>query len=205
MKFILRPILASAALYLAACSQPAATGNTLPPLDGNWTVSSGDTHFSIVTVKAGTVAEAHTFSDLTGSVSADGAVKVEIPLSTIATNIDIRDERMRDFLFETATFPTATVTAQVNPAAFADLGIGDSLTVPVAATLDLHGQTGEIDTDLVVTRIGADKVQVATSTPIIIHADDYALGAGVEKLRELASLPAITPSVPVSFSIVFTR
>ena len=203
MKSVLRPLLASAALYLAACSQPAATGTT--PLDGDWTVSGGESHFSFVSVKSGAIAEAHTFSDLTGSVSADGTASIEIPLASVQTNIDIRNERMREFLFETATYPKATVTTKLDPAVFAGLEPGSSVTVPVTATLDLHGQTGEIDTDLVVTRIGSDKVQVATATPIIVQADDYGLGGGIEKLRELANLHGITPAVPISFSIVFTR
>ena len=79
------------------------------------------------------------------------------------------------------------------------------MNVPVTATLDLHGDTQEIDTDLLVTRIGADKVQVGTSVPIIVNAADFGLDGGIEKLRELANLPGITPDVPVTFSIVFTR
>lgn len=203
MKSVLRPLIASTALYLAACSQPAATANT--PLEGNWTVSGGESHFAFVTVKSGAVAEAHTFSDLSGTVLSDGEAKIEIPLATVETNIDARNERMREFLFQTETFPTATVTAKLDPSVFTSLGIGDSVTVPVAANLNLHGEDSEIDTDLVVTRIGADKVLVETPKPIIVNADDFALGGGVEKLRELANLPGITPAVPVSFSIVLTR
>ena len=203
MKSASRPLIASAALYLAACSQPAATGTT--PLDGNWTVSGDASHFSFVTVKSGTVAEAHTFSDLSGTVLSDGEAKIEIPLATVETSIDVRNQRMRDFLFQTETFPTATVTAKLDPTTFSALGVGDSVTVPVTATLNLHGEDGEIDTDLVVTRIGADKVLVETSKPVIVNAGDFALEGGVEKLRELANLPAITPAVPVTFSIVFTR
>lgn len=204
MKHLPHILFAAGLMGLAACSAPPSAP-VETSLDGDWSLSGSESHFAFVTVKAGTVAEAHTFSDLSGFVHGDGTAEIEIPLATVETNIDVRNERMRDFLFETGTYPVATVTAQLDPAVFAGLSIGDSVTTPVSATLDLHGQTGEIETNLVVTRIGSDKVQVATATPIIVHADDYALGAGVEKLRELANLPAITPSVPVTFSIVLTR
>lgn len=200
MRTLIHSMAAIAALGLAACSQPAPA-----ELGGNWTVNSADSHFSFVSVKAGTIAEAHSFSGLMGNVLSDGAAKIEIPLTSVETGIDLRNERMRDFLFQTDTFPTATVTTKLDPSLFRALGIGDSTTVPVAATLKLHGEESEIDTDLVVTRIAADKVLVETPKPIIVNADDFGLGGGVEKLRELANLPAITPAVPVSFSIAFTR
>nr|WP_321510784.1 YceI family protein [uncultured Hyphomonas sp.] len=200
---LMRPLFAAAALCVAACSPPAPAA--MSTLDGDWTVDSGASRFSFVSVKAGTLAEAHTFSGLSGTVMANGDAEIEIPLSSVETNIDIRNERMREFLFETETYPEATVTTKLNPAVFTDLAIGDAVNVPVTATLDLHGETQEIDTDLLVTRIGADKVQVGTSVPIIINAADFGLDGGVEKLRELANLPGITPEVPVTFSIVFTR
>lgn len=200
---LLHPLIASAALCLAACSQPAPAET--PKLGGDWTVDAGQSEFSFVTVKSGTLAEAHTFSGLSGTVMASGDAEIDIPLASVETNIDLRNERMREFLFETETYPEATVTAKLDPAIFTDLGIGDAVSVPVTATLNLHGQALEIDTDLLVTRIGTDKVQVGTTVPIIVNAADFGLDGGVEKLRELANLPAITPDVPVSFSIVFKR
>lgn len=201
MKPFLRPLAAFGVLSLAACSQPAETTK----LDGNWSVSSDESHFSFVSVKSGTIAEAHTFSDISGSVLADGAAKIEIPLATVETNIDLRNERMREYLFQTDTFPKATVTTKLDPTLFASLGVGDSVTVSVTATVNLHGEDSEIDTDLIATRVGADKVLVETPKPIIVNADDFGLGAGIEKLRDLANLPGITPAVPVTFSLVFTR
>ncbi|MEZ6000657.1 YceI family protein [Hyphomonas sp.] len=200
---LMRPLLAAAAFSLAACSQPAPAA--MSKLDGDWTVDGAASRFSFVTVKSGTLAEAHTFNGLSGRVTANGDAEIDIPLATVETNIDIRNERMREFLFETGTYPEAKVAAKLDPAVFTDLSVGDAVNVPVTATLNLHGETQEIDTDLLVTRIGADKVQVGTPVPIIVNAADFGLDAGVEKLRELANLPGITPDVPVTFSIVFTR
>ncbi len=192
---------ASAALSLAACS--AAPEST--PLDGDWTLSSDESRLTFTTVKAGSIAEAHSFKDLSGTVSADGAATLSIGLASVATNIEVRDGRMRDMLFEVATYPAATVTAQLDPATFEPLAIGDSVTQSVDATLDLHGVQAPVTADLAVTRIGEDKVKVETTTPIILDASTFNLADGVEQLREVAGLDSIAPSVPVSFSITYTR
>lgn len=191
---------AAALLLLAACSQAPA-----PLAQGSWTLDPARSELSFVTVKAGTVAEAHSFGKLAGSVGPDGAAVLDIDLASVATGVDIRDQRMRDVLFETATYPKASVSAKLDPAAFAQLGVGESKTVPITATLDLHGMKEAVDTKLTVTRAGPDMVLVTTTRPIIVDAASFGLGEGVEKLRELASLPAIAPAVPVSFTLTYTR
>ena len=193
-------LFAPAALALAACSSGPAEE---PPLDGYWTVQGDASRLSFVTVKGGQVAEAHTFSDLSGTVTEDGEAEVSIGLASVQTNVDIRNERMQEFLFETATYPTATVTATIDPALFTALKTGETTVQPLTATLDLHGVQGEITGDVAVTRIAVDKVQVETVTPIIVDAASFGLDTGVEKLGELAGLDSITGQVPVSFSLVF--
>lgn len=199
-------ILATAALAatlgLAACSS-APEGDA--PLAGSWTLDSGESHLAFVSVKAGQVAEAHSFPGLSGSVSEAGQAELSIDLASVDTAIDIRNERMRDMLFKVADFPTATVTTTLDPAAFGALQAGDTLVQPVTATLDLHGTTGEVTTDLTVTRVGANKVRVQTIAPMIVSADSYGLGEGVEALRQVANLDSITGSVPVTFSLTFVQ
>jgi len=202
MKFIPAPMLASGALALAACSSGPVEE---APLAGAWTLDGDASRLSFVTVKAGQLAEAHHFPGLTGSVSAEGAAELAIDLASVQTNIDVRNERMGTMLFEVATFPAATVTAQLDPAAFAALKTGESTVQPVTATLDLHGVQGEVPAELAVTRIAADKVKVETVTPIIVEAASYGLDTGVEALREVAGLDSIAPAVPVSFSLTFTQ
>ncbi|BBC71073.1 conserved hypothetical protein [Altererythrobacter sp. B11] len=188
-------------LALAAC----ADADPEPLTDNSWTVDSQDTDFAFVTVKAGSVVEAHSFNAVSGSVAPDGGAELAIDLSSLETGVDVRDERMRAILFDVANYPKAQVTAQLDPAAFGDLAVGDSMTMPVHAALSLHGVEQEVDADLRVLRAGPDKVVVETVKPIIVDGDSFGLGEGLAKLQELAKLPAITPSVPVSFSITFTR
>ena len=197
-----RILSATALLFAAGCSQAVPEA---PPLAGAWSVDSDRSHVSFATVKAGEIAEAHTFKTVSGTVSADGAATLEIDLASVATGIDVRDQRMRDILFEVANDPSAVATTQIDPGAFSGLGVGESITLPVTAKLSLHGMEGELEAELEVTRIAPGAVQAVTTKPIIVEAAGYGLTDGVEQLRELAGLPSIAPVVPVSLSLVFTQ
>ena len=191
-----------ASLGLAACSGAPAEE---APLEGSWVLEADESYLGFVTVKAGEVTESHSFTGFSGSVSADGAAQVAIDLATVDTAIDIRNERMRDFLFDVANFPQATVSANLDPASFADLQSGDTLEQAVTASLDLHGSSGEIATELAVTRVGQGKVRVQTIAPVIVAAGSFGLAEGVEELRNLANLDAISGQVPVTFSFTFVQ
>ncbi|MEZ5982337.1 MAG: hypothetical protein R3C54_08535 [Parvularculaceae bacterium] len=95
---------------------------------------------------------------------------------------------MREHLFEVATYPEATIKAKLDPAAYGALKVGESLTQPLAATLSYGvDRSTRKDGDAHRAEQGAGE----PTAPIILHADDFNLSAGVEKLRELANLPAI--------------
>ena len=135
----------------------------------------------------------------------EGAASLEIDLATIETKVDIRNERMRDIFFEVAEFPTANVTATIDPAAFETLSVGETITQPLSATLSVKGIEAPIETEVSVTRTGEDGVLVTSLEPVIVYADALELTEGLATLQELAGLPSITPAVPVSFSIAFKR
>ncbi len=194
--------LATAALAMvaaSACSQPA-------PLDeGSWSLDNAQSSLSFATVKAGNVGEAHAFKTLGGLISPDGKATLNIDLASVDTGIEIRDQRMRDVLFEVGAYPQAEVKVQLDPASLASLKAGESKLQDITATLNLHGATSEVAANVRVVRTGADTVLVATTRPIMLDADSLGLGDGVEQLRELAGLPEISHAVPVSFAITFRR
>mgnify|MGYP003113257904 CR=1 FL=1 len=194
-----------AGLTLAACS-PAPTAT--PLARGDWQLAAGESHLNFVSVKSGTIAEAHSFSGLSGSVTPDGNAELVIDLATVRTGIDIRDERMREHLFETETYPDARVTLPVDVAALEADGVlqpGDRVAINAEATLDLHGMSVPLETHLTVTRLSDDRVLVETSVPVLLHVEDFGLGGGLETLREIAGLPGIAPVTPVTVSLVFER
>ena len=188
-------------LSVAACSQPAPS----PLVEGMWTVDGGTSSLSFVTVKNGDVGEAHGFGKLGGSVEPDGTATLTIDLASVDTGVEIRDQRMRDVLFEVNKFATATVTAKLDKAVIKGLKTGASTTLPLALTLNLHGQGKSIPATVTVTALAGDRLLVTTREPLIINATDFDLVNGIEQLRELAGLPSIDIAVPVTATLVFSK
>lgn len=190
-------------LALAACSQAPAEA---PPVTGaEWTLDGAASELSYVTIKAGEIAEVNSFETLSGTVSANGAAKIEIDLASVSTGVDIRNERMRDILFVVADNPTASVAAQIDPAAFAALAVGESIDTALDGTLTLKGVETSFQAAVTVTRAGPDRVIAVSDAPIIIDAGALELTEGLAQLQELAGLPSITPVVPVTFALTFAR
>lgn len=189
-----RPVLSLAAAVIGALV-------TLPACAA-WTLDAARSELSFVTVKAGDVAEVHRFGTLEGSVSDGGEAVVRIALVSVDTHIPVRDERMRTMLFETATFPTATLTAKL-PANALDLPAVASVDLPLEGKLELHGASQSLKFTVTAMRLGDGRVVVASRQPVIVTADQFGLSAGVEKLREVAKLLAISKAVPVSFVLEF--
>ncbi|MEE4291284.1 MAG: YceI family protein [Cycloclasticus sp.] len=165
--------------------------------------SKSSLHF--VSIKKGTVGEVHSFEKLNGSISDEGVANVNIELASVKTNIDIRDGRMKSLLFETDVFPTAGVSVNIDAAQLASIEVGDVVTMPLALTLDLHGTSKVIQTELQIIGLGGGILLVNTMKPVMLNAFDYGLDVGVKKLMEVANLPSIASAVPVSFSLVFKR
>lgn len=190
-------------IALSACSQapdaPAALTTSA------WTVDGAASELSYVSIKAGDIAETNSFESLSGSVTAEGAAVIEIDLASVNTGIDIRDERMRDIFFVVADNPTATVTAQIDPASFEALSVGESTQTTLDGTLALKGVEAPFEAEVTVTRAGPDRVLAVSNAPVIVEARSFELTDGLAQLQELAGLPSITPVVPVTFSLTFTR
>lgn len=198
------PRLMAAALMLAAA---LPHGAALAAGKG-WTLDAESSSLSFASIKKGDVGEVHHFTKLAGSISNDGAATVSIDLASVETWADIRNERMRDFLFEVAKFPQATVTVTFDAAAqqtLKGLKPGAVTTVAAPLMLALHGQTQKIDAELTVARLSATRVLVTPREFVMLDARKFGLEDGLKKLMELAQLPSISAAVPVTFALVFTE
>lgn len=156
-----------------------------------------------LSIKKGTVAELGSFDVFNASLSNGGQLKLEIDLSSVNSTIAQRDQRMRDFLFEVARFPVATVKAQLAMAPLLKLGVGEELTLDVNGRLHLHGIAHPVTAVIRVQGLADGALRASTVAPIILNTDDFALQDGLEKLRSLASLSSIDSVAPVFFSLVF--
>ncbi|WP_172331572.1 YceI family protein [Mangrovicoccus sp. HB161399] len=170
-----------------------------------WDLDPAGSAVSYVSMKNGDIAEANSFSDLSGGVSDSGEVTVDINLASVETGIDIRNQRVRDLLFKVDVFPKATVTAQVDLDALAEIAPGGSARMELPLSLSVNGTGSDYDSAVLVTRAGEDRVVVASLVPLIVDAAELDFPEGLAKLRELAGLDSIQPVVPVSFVLSFAR
>jgi len=172
------------------------------PALAQWELDNAHSSIYFISIKNDAVAETHHFGGLVGYIGEDGQVSLTIDLNSAETMIPIRNERLREMLFDTATFPTATVSAKVDPAILDEVGKGATITTEVPVTLSLHGLEQTISAPLTVFSDGAS-MRAMTSQPLIIKAGDFGLDGGIEALREVAGLKAISTAVPVSLNLSF--
>lgn len=157
-----------------------------------------------ISVKKSAIAESHRFSEFEGSIDESGQASISIALDSVETLIPIRNERMREFLFETANFQMATITATIDPIRLAKLAVGEQWLVDLQLRLDLHGNSKSYTQAVEVIRMADGTVQVHSLQPVMVSAADFDLLAGIEKLAELANLPSIAKAVPVEVLLVFS-
>ena len=187
-------------MFLAACGP-----KTTPEKSGPWSLVPTQSGISYVTIKNGGLGEINTFRMMDGSVSESGQAEFTVFLDSVDTNNEIRDPRMREILFETETYPTAKVTANLDMAQFEDMPIGGTETVLLNMTLNLHGVAEQFDFYVLVTRLGPNKVRVDNKAPLLIDAEDFGFEAGLAKLQELAGLESISPAVSATVALTFER
>ena len=171
----------------------------------DWTLDNEASSLTYVTTKANAAAEINHFEYLSGSIDDAGAALLEIDLNSVNTLVDIRDERMREVLFETGTYPTAIARMKVDMSAVSSLGVGNATTISGEAMLSLRDAEVSLTASLLVVRLAENRLLVSTNRPLIVNASQVGLLAGIEKLRELAGLPSISPAVPVTLSLVFEK
>jgi polyisoprenoid-binding protein YceI len=167
----------------------------------DWQLDNSQSSLSFISVKKVNAAEVFQITKLQGSLSDTGALEIKLDLDSIKTQIDIRDTRIREHLFDTANFKVATLSAQLSAETLSAIKQGGVLTTSVDGVLDFHGLEKPITANVTVMSDGKT-ILVSTQQPIIVKAADFGLDTGIEKLRELAGLASIGHSIPVSFNLV---
>jgi polyisoprenoid-binding protein YceI len=168
-----------------------------------WELDNTRSVVNFVTVKNASVGEIHSFSSLVGYIGAAGKVQLTISLDSVETLVPIRNERMRELLFETVQFPAATISAQLEPALLAAAAEGGVLTADVPITLTLHGQEKALSMPVVVVAEGDGRLRVFSARPVLVNAGDFGLEAGVAALQKIAGLQSISNAIPVTLHLLF--
>ncbi len=169
---------------------------------GTWTLDGDASHLAYGSIKKDSVGEVNSFSGLKGTVDANGQANVTIDLTSLETNIDIRNERMLEHVFRGAG--EAQLTAQLDMEEVKGLGVGDMAVVDVVGALSLLGASVELDLEMVVVRLAENRVMALSNDMVFVGTEELGIDAGVDKLMEIAKLPGITRTAPVTLRLVFT-
>jgi len=168
-----------------------------------WQLKNIDSNVYYVSTKNNSVSELNYFNTLSGTLSEEGELDIKINLESIETDIPIRNERVKAMLFEVLLYPRATVTATISPEKIKALKPGDTYIETVNFMLTLHGITQELSTTVKVIKHADGDILVTPTTPILIGAKQFGLEKGIERLRKIARLESISPTVPVTFNLTF--
>jgi len=169
----------------------------------DWQLVNDKSQLSFVSIKKGSVAESHQFTQLGGQLSDQGALTINVNLASAETLIPIRNERLTKFVFETVTFPQAVLTANLKEQ-LADIKTpGTRLLKGIDAKLNFHGHDKALKIDVMVTRLKNGDLSVASLSPVIIKGKDFSIIEGIETLQKLAGLPSIATAIPVTFALTF--
>lgn len=168
-----------------------------------WKLDSQNSTLNFVSVKNSAVTEVHQFKKLSGFVDDKGQVTVDIDLASVDTKINIRDQRMRDMLFQVTNYPEANLSAKLNIEPLQALKVGESMVMPVDFELALHDNVQKIATQVSVVALADGGLQVTTLEPVVVDANKFDLDDGVKALQDVAKLNAIAMGIPVNAQFVF--
>ena len=158
---------------------------------------------NFVSIKKSNIGEVHSFAQFSGGVNQAGLAQLTVNLNSVSTGVSIRDQRMKDVLFETKLFHSATISSQLDMARVSKLQPGQVLIVDSEFLLTLHGESKLIPVSLRIVGLEKGALLVSSVLPLVLNVADFSLAKGVQELMVLAKLPSISSAVPVTFSLVF--
>lgn len=170
----------------------------------DWVLNNEKTSVNFISIKKSSAGEIHKFNSVTGSLNGNKA-RISIDLSSVDTNIPIRNDRMKTMLFEVANFSSADITTTIDQSRLKNMKDGGSYQKEMKLQLSLHGKTKELSSLVQVTKLSDNRILVYSIHPVIINAADYNLTDGIEALRKVAKLSAISAAIPVTFNLVFNK
>ena|SRR5690606_30900068 len=184
------------ALSLALCAGVANAAT--------WQLDNEQSSLHFVSVKNELVAETHAFQALNGSWD-EKSVSVSIPVSSMQTNIPIRNDRIWQYVLQADQFANIQIKAPLTSESIASLTAGNSLVQDLPLTATIAGQSAVVTAKVRITMLNGSTLQAVTEAPLMLDTNQFKLGAGIAKLQELAGLKRIDPMVPVTFNVRFSK
>lgn len=190
--------------FLSAASALLLTLGVSLSAQASWYLDGESSRLSFITTQNANVANKHRFLVLHGKVDRKGHAQLRIEMDSVNSAVPLRDERMRDQLFDFKHFPEAQITAQINLQPINELAPGAQVELRLPVTVSLRGKQHTYEAELLATRLDEQRFQVVTLEPLMLQAEDFGLQPELETLRKSAGLSAISFSVPVNAVLIFT-
>lgn len=207
--------------FMAGCSPESAGNKTdniqqnqvaqeekpFPTDNADWVLKNSDISFTSTKIdkKKNGIEETGQFTEHSALFNKKGQFRMEIDLDSLDTGITIRDQRIKEWMFETEKFTTATITADLNAEQINQLTLNESIQITQPAVLNLHGMTSDLEIDLTITRTAPSALSVSTNKPVILSIENFGMSDGLQKLTEVMGLFEIKPTIPVTFKGEFFR
>ncbi len=178
-------------IILAAC-----TPNKKTHLSKSWVLNPELSSLSIITTKNNKVTEVSEFTKFKGSINKSNYLSIELDMTSLETNIPIRNERIGKHLFETNLYPTADIHTQLKAE---DLNAGVH---QITFDVDLHGVSGIVTAEFMVFEQNGKKV-ITLLKPLVVTAGMFGLEQGITTLKNIAKLQNINFTVPIHLILTF--
>ena len=167
----------------------------------DWTAVYENSVITFVSTKQSHIREVHQIQSFDVSIVEQKQITIQLDLSSIESGIPIRNERMRDMLFDVANFRYATLSFSLPESLDS---ISGTQRVQLDADLELKGKSATIQLDLLLTA-NDNLVTASLLKPVIVTAQQFELQEGVDALKKIAGLTSIGYSVPVQATITLKK
>jgi polyisoprenoid-binding protein YceI len=167
-----------------------------------WELQPQTSSISFTVAGADGAIEGHRFGQLQGTFDGVGMLLLTIPLASVDTSVEERDQAIRNQLFEVAKFPNASFLALVDMDPVNALAAGAQVRMPVKGRLTLHGKTVEVAGEALVSRLADGSLTVVAAEPVLVDMEKFELGKGMKRLMRAGGYDFSTV-VPVTFNLTF--
>lgn len=191
----------------SAVAESVSEVQTVNQAVSDWLLKDADIGFVSTKIdkKSNHIEEIGEFTQYSGLFNKLGELLLKIDLSSVKTDIVIRDDRLRDWLFNVDEFTTAVVTTTLDADTINELKVGETMQLTQPFVLEMHGHTVDLVADLTVTRESDTLMLVETNTPIKLDVKEFDMSEGIQRLTEVMGLSKINNVVPVTFKGEFIR
>lgn len=109
----------------------------------DWVLKTADIIFTSkkTDIKGNDILETGYFKNYSGFFDKQGELSLKIDLSSVDTDITIRDQRLKDWLFDVDDFENAIVTTKLNADAINQLKINESIQLKQPTNIAKIGKT----------------------------------------------------------------